>query len=58
MFDLVVGRPETELAPGAALEQQRDTLEVWTGSLAASPIWHDVVHGVGYKPASVLDEES
>jgi len=45
MFDLGVARPETELAPGAALEQQRDTLEVRTGSLAAPPIWHDVVHG-------------
>src|SRR5262249_25630362 len=42
----------------AALEQQRDKLEGRTGLLAAHPIWHDVMHGVGYRPASVLDEES
>ena len=42
----------------AALEQQRDTLEGQTGSHAACPISHEVMRGVAYKPASVLDEES
>ena len=48
----------------AALKQQRDTLEGRTGSRAARPISHDVMHGVTpslgchlARRLSVLDEE-